>query len=159
MELYKPFKIVIGILLLLSSVTIFALLFLDPDALVLLFSFSIDITAENIGEAIAGAMAAIGAGIAFLFLIIIVGIFNFILYIVIGSLTLALKRSKTILIIAVIITSFALFLEIRVIIIEAMGGLTSMILILRLISDIAIIGLSVYSLFQLFKRKEIVTQI
>ena len=159
MELYKPFKIVIGILLLLSSVTIFALLFLDPDALVLLFSFSIDITAENIGEAIAGAMAALGAGIAFLFLIIIVGIFNFILYIVIGSLTLALKRSKTILIIAVIITSFALFLEIRVIIIEAMGGLTSMILILRLISDIAIIGLSVYSLFQLFKRKEIVAQI
>ena len=159
MELYKPFKIVIGVLLLLSSITIFVLLFLEPDSLALLFNFSIDITAENLGEAIAGALVAIGAGIAFLFFMIIVGIFNLILYIVIGSLTLALKRSKTILIIAVILTSYALFLEIRVIIIATLGGLPSTILIIRLISDITIISLSGYLLFQLFKRKEIAPQI
>jgi hypothetical protein len=159
MELYKPFKIVIGVLLLLSSVTIFALLFLEPDSLALLFNFSIDITAENLGEAIAGAMAAIGAGIAFLIFMIIVAIFNLIIYLVIGSLTLGLKKSKTILIIVVILTAYALFLEIRVIIISTMGGLPSTILIVRLISDITIIGLSGYLLFQLFKRKEIVPQI
>jgi hypothetical protein len=159
MELYKPFKIVIGVLLLLSSITIFVLLFLEPDSLALLFNFSIDITAENLGEAIAGALVAIGAGIAFLFFMIIVGIFNLIIYVVIGSLTLGLKKSKTILIIAVILTSYALFLEIRVIIIATLGGLPSTILIIRLISDITIISLSGYLLFQLFKRKEIAPQI
>jgi hypothetical protein len=159
MELYKPFKIVIGVLLLLSSIRIFVLLFLEPDSLALLFNFSIDITAENLGEAIAGALVAIGAGIAFLFFMIIVGIFNLIIYVVIGSLTLGLKKSKTILIIAVILTSYALFLEIRVIIIATLGGLPSTILIIRLISDITIISLSGYLLFQLFKRKEIAPQI
>ena len=155
MELFKPFKIAIGVLLILSSVTIFALLFLEPDALALLFSFSIDITAENLGEAIAGAVAAMAAGLVFVIAMFIIGIFNFIFYIVIGSLTLALKRSKTMLIIAVIISSFALFIEIRATIFASIGGFTSFILILRLISDIIVIGFSIYLLLQLFKTKEI----
>jgi len=154
MELIKPFRIVIGVLLLLSSLTIFALVFLEPEALAVALNFSIDITAENIGEAIAGAIGGLLAGFAFLIGMFIVGVFNFMLYTAIGSLTLALKRSKAMLIIAVIITSLALFLEIRAVMILTLGGFTSTIFMLRTISDIIIIAFSITSFILILKTKE-----
>jgi hypothetical protein len=159
MDLYKPFKIVIGVFLLLSSITIFALLFLEPDILALLFNFSINVTAENLSEVIAGMVTATVAALFFGILMFILGIFYFIFYVVIGSLVLALKRSKTILIIAAIISSFALFLEARTTILAAIAGFTSIILIICLISDCIIIGFSIYLLVQLFKSKEITSRV
>ena len=158
MDLYKPFKIVIGVLILLSSITIFALLFLEPDALVLLFNFTINITAENLSEVIAGMVAATVVALMFFVIMLILGIFYFIVYVLIGSLVLALKRSKTMLIIAVIISSFALFLEARATILAAITGFTSIILIICLISDCIIIGFSIYLLVQLFNPKEIASR-
>jgi len=154
MELIRPFRIVIGVLLLISSITIIALIFLEPEALTVFFNFSLDITAENIGEAIAGVIAGILAGFAFLIGMFIIGIFNFMFYTVIGSLTLALKRSKTMLIIVVIVSSLALFLEIRALIFLTLGGFTSIIFTLRTISDIIIIAFSIYMLVQIFKTTE-----
>ena len=154
MEMFKTFKIVVGVLLLLSSITIFALIFLEPEALAVALNFSIDITAENIGEAIVGVISGILAGLMFLIVMFIVGIFNFIFYVVIGSLTLALKRSKTMLIIAVIISSLALFLEGRALIILTLGGFTSIIFTLRTISDIIIIAFSIYLFLQIHKSIE-----
>jgi hypothetical protein len=149
---------VIGGLLLLSSVTIFALLFLEPDILALLFNFSINITAENLSEVIAGMVAATVAALFFGILMFILGIFYCIFYLIIGSLVLALKRSKTMLIIATIISSFALFLEVRTTILASIAGFTSIILIIRLISDCIIIGFSIYLLVQLFNPKEIASR-
>jgi len=154
MEMFKTFKIVIGVLLLLSSFTILALLFLEPEGLAIFLNFSFDISADNLGEAIAGVIGGIMAGLMFFIGMIIVGIFNFIFYIVIGSLTLALKRSKTMLIIAVIISSLALFLEIRAITLLISGGFTSIIFTLRTISDIIIIVFSVYLFIQIIKSTE-----
>ena len=159
MDLYKPFKIVIGVLILLSSITIFALLFLEPDALVLLFNFTINITAENLSEVIAGMVAATVVALMFFVIMLILGIFYFIIYTVIGSLVLALKRNKTMLIIAAIISSFSLFLEVRTTILASIAGFTSIILVIRLISDCIIIGFSIYLLVQLFKNKEITSRV
>ena len=154
METFKTFKIVIGVLLLLSSFTIFALLFLEPEGLAIFLNFSIDISADNLGEAIAGVIGGLMAGLMFLIGMFIVGIFNFIFYIVIGSLTLALKRSKTMLIIAVIISSLSLFLEIRALTLLISGGFTSIIFTLRTISDIIIIVFSIYLFIQINKSTE-----
>ena len=154
MEMFKTFKIVIGVLLLLSSFTIFALLFLEPEGLAIFLNFSIDISADNLGEAIAGVIGGLMAGLMFLIGMFIVGIFNFIFYIVIGSLTLALKRSKTMLIIAVILSSLALFLEIRALTLLISGGFTSIIFTLRTISDIIIIVFSIYLFIQINKSTE-----
>ncbi|MHA1507632.1 MAG: hypothetical protein ACTSO6_02890 [Promethearchaeota archaeon] len=154
MEMFKTFKIVIGVLLLLSSFTIFALLFLEPEGLAIFLNFSPDISAGNLGEAIAGVIGGIMAGLMFFIAMFILGIFNFIFYIVIGSLTLALKRSKTMLIIAVIISSFALFLEIRALTLLISGGFISIIFTLRMISDIIIIVFSIYLFIQIIKSTE-----
>ena len=154
MEMFKTFKIVIGVLLLLSSFTIFALLFLEPEGLAIFLNFSIDISADNLGEAIAGVIGGLMAGLMFLIGMFIVGIFNFIFYIVIGSLTIALKRSKTMLIIAVIISSLSLFLEIRALTLLISGGFTSIIFTLRTISDIIIIVFSIYLFIQINKSTE-----
>ena len=154
MEMFKTFKIVIRVLLLLSSFTIFALLFLEPEGLAIFLNFSIDISADNLGEAIAGVIGGLMAGLMFFIGMFIVGIFNFIFYIVIGSLTLALKRSKTMLIIAVIISSLSLFLEIRALTLLISGGFTSIIFTLRTISDIIIIVFSIYLFIQIKKSTE-----
>ena len=65
MNLIKTFRIIIGVLLLLSTVTIFALLFLEIESLAVMFNFGIDISAGNIGEAIVGAIAGLMAGLIF----------------------------------------------------------------------------------------------
>jgi len=154
METFKTFKIVIGVLLLLSSFTIFALLFLEPEGLAIFLNFSIDISADNLGEAIAGVIGGLMAGLLFFIAMFILGIFNFIFYILIGSLTLAIKRSKTMLIIAVIISSFSLFLEIRALTLLISGGFISIIFTLRTISDIIIIVFSIYLFIQINKSIE-----
>ena len=155
MDLSKTFRIVTGVLLLLSSMTIFALLFLEPESLAVILNFSIDISASNLGEAIAGAIAGIFAGFAFLIGMFIVGAFIFIFYLIIGTLRLALKRSKTISIFVIILTSFALFLEVRALILLTLGGFPSIILTLSVIGDSIIIAFSVYLLIQIFRSPEI----
>ncbi len=155
MDLSKTFRIVVGVLLLLSSLTILALLFLEPDSLAIILNFSIDITASNLGEAIAGAVAGILAGFAFLIGMFIVGTFNVIFYLIIGSIRLALKRSKTMSIFVIIVTSFALFLETRALILLTIAGFTSILLTLFVIGDIVIIAFSIYLLIQIFRTPEI----
>ena len=112
MNLIKTFRIIIGVLLLLSTLTIFALLFLEIDSLAVLFNFGIDVSAGNIGEAIAGAVAGLVAGLIFFFAMVFVAIFNVIIYAVLGALTLALKRKKAMPIIVSIFTALALVIGI-----------------------------------------------
>jgi len=154
MKLIKSFRIVIGVLLLISTVTIFALIFLEPDALALFFDFSFDYTAENIGEAIAVAIAGMMAGLLFMLAMGIVAIFNAVVYTTVGVLTITLKRNKVMPIIVAVLSSLVLFLEIRVLIILTLGGLTSMIFTIRIISDIIIIALSITSFILILKFKE-----
>ena len=154
MNLIKTFRIVIGVLLLLSTGTIFALLFLEIESLVVLFNFTIDVSAENLGEAIVGLVGGLMAGLMFFFTMIIVAIINAALYTTIGVLTITLKRTKTMPIIVAILSSFVLFLEIRALVFLTLGGYTSIILPLRLISDIIIIALSIASFILILKIKE-----
>jgi len=150
----KTFRIVIGVLLLLSTTTIFALLFMEIEALAVLLNFSVDITAENLSEAIVGAIGGLLAGFMFFIAMFIVAIFNAILYTTIGVLTITLKRTKTMLIIAAILSSVTLFLEIRALIFLTLGGYTSIVLPLRLISDIIIIAFSITSFILILKFTE-----
>ena len=154
MNLIKTFRIVIGVLLLISTITIFALIFLEIEALVIFFDFSFDYTAENLGEAIAGAIAGMIAQFMFMIAMFIVAIFNAIVYTTVGVLTISLKRNKVMPIIVVALSSLVLFLEIRVLIILTLGGYTSTIFMLRIISDIIIIALSVTSFILILKFKE-----
>ncbi|MHA1191715.1 MAG: hypothetical protein ACTSP9_05400 [Promethearchaeota archaeon] len=154
MKLFKSFKIVIGVLLILSSITLFTLIFLEPEALAVMFDFSLDITASNLGEAIAGAVAGLVAGLIFLIAMFILGIFNFIVYLVVGILTLALKKHKVIMIIVLTLSSFALFLEIRALIFLSLGGFPSTILLIRSISDAIIVSFSIYNIFYIFRKVE-----
>ena len=154
MKLIKTFRIVIGVLLLISTVTIFALIFLEIESLVVFFDFSFDYTAENLGEAIAIAIAGMMAGFMFMLAMFIVAIFNAIVYTTVGVLTITLKRNKVMPIIIVVLSSFILFLEIRVLIILSLAGLTSIIFPLRVISDIIIIALSITSFVLILKAKE-----
>ena len=157
MDLSKTFRIIVGVLLLLSSTTLLALLFLEPDSLAIIFNFSIDVTASNLGEAIAGAIAGIAAGFAFLIGMLILGTFNFIFYLTIGSIRLALKRSKTMSIFVIILTSFVLLLEARTLILLSLGGFTSILLTLYVIGDVVIIAFSLYLLIHIFRTPEIDT--
>ena len=154
MSVIKAFRIVIGVLLLVSTITIFALIFLEPETLAVFFDFSIDYTAENLGEAILGAIGGLLAGFFFLIAMFIVAIFNAAVYTTVGVLTITLKRTKTMPIIATILSSLALFLEIRALILLTIAGLTSIILPLRLISDIIIIAFSISSFILILKVKE-----
>ena len=155
MNLIKSSRIIIGVLLLLSTLTIFALLFLEIESLAVLFNFGIDISAGNIGEAIAGAIAGLVAGLIFFFAMIFVGIFNVIIYAVLGVLTLALKRKKAMPIIVSIFTALALVIGIRGLIILTLGGYTSLILPIRITIDIVIISLSIVSLTLIFKGEKL----
>jgi len=154
MNMIKTFRIVIGVLLLISTITIFALIFLEPEALAVLFNFSIDITAENLGQIIAGMAVGLVAAFMFLLIMFFVAIINAALYTTIGVLTITLKRTKTMPIIVAILSSFVLFLEIRALVFLTLGGYTSIILPLRLISDIIIIALSIASFILILKIKE-----
>ena len=155
MNLIKTFRIIIGVLLLLSTLTIFALLFLEINSLAVLFNFGIDVSAGNIGEAIVGAVAGLVAGLIFFFLMVFVAIFNVIIYAVLGALTLALKRKKAMPIIVSIFTALALVIGIRGLIVLTLGGYTSLILPLRITSDIVIIALSIVSLTLIFKGEKL----
>ncbi len=155
MNLIKTFRIIIGVLLLLSTLTIFALLFLEIESLAVLFNFGIDVSAGNIGEAIVGAVAGLVAGLIFFFLMVFVAIFNVIIYAVLGALTLALKRKKAMPIIVSIFTALALVIGIRGLIVLTLGGYTSLILPLRITSDIVIIALSIVSLTLIFKGEKL----
>jgi len=154
MNMIKTFRIVIGVLLLVSTVTIFVLIFLEPEALAVLFNFSIDITAENLGQIIVGLVVGTLAVFMFLIAMFIVAIFNAIVYTTIGVLTITLKRTKTMPIITAILSSLALFLEIRALIFLTLGGFTSIILPLRVVSDIIIIAFSISSFILILKVKE-----
>ncbi len=151
MNLIKTFRIIIGVLLLLSTVTIFALLFLEIESLAVMINFGIDISAGNIGEAIVGAIAGLMAGLIFFLAMFILAIFNAIIYTVVGVLTITLKRTKTMPIIAAIISSLALFIGLRAFILLYLGGLTSIVLPIRSISDIIIIALSIASFILIIK--------
>ena len=154
MNMIKTFRIVIGVLLLISTTTFFALIFLEPEALYVFLDLSFNYTAENIGQAIAGAIAGIIAGFIFFIVMIFVAIFNAVVYTTLGVLTITLKRNKVIPIIIAVLSSLVLILEIRVLILLSLGGFTSIIFTLRLISDIIIIALSITSFILILKVKE-----
>ena len=159
MNMIKTFRIVIGVLLLISTTTFFALIFLEPEALVVFFDFSIGYSPENIGEAIAGIIGGIIAGFIYLIGLFIVAIFNAVVYTTVGVLTITLKRNKVMPIIVAVLSSLVLILEIRVLILLSIGGFTSIIFTLRIISDIIIIALSITSFILILKNKEMTPRV
>jgi hypothetical protein len=146
---FENLRIISGIILLASSSTLLLLLFFNPEALAVLFSFGIDITASNLGELIAGLVVGLIVGLLFLIFMSVIGIIYLIGYAVLGILTLVFKRSKVMNIILVIVTSFFLVLEIRALLILVLGGYSSIILTLRLIGDPIVLIISIYSLFKI----------
>jgi hypothetical protein len=155
MGLDKTLRIIVGVLLLINTVTIFALLFLEVDSLVVMFNFDIDLSASNLGEAIANLAVGIAAAIFFLIAMIIVGIINVIIYTVFGALTLALKRSKTMPILVTIFSGLALFIGGRALFILMLAELPTIIMPLRVISDVVVIGMSITSIILTFRADKI----
>ena len=101
-----------------------------------------------------GLVGGIVAGFMFFFGMIFVGILNAILYTTFGVLTLSLKRTIAMPIIVSILSAFALFLEARALMILTIGGLTSRVLPIRVVSDIIIIALSIVSIILIFKEEK-----
>ncbi len=155
MNVIKTFRIIVGVLLLINTITIFALLFLEDASLVIMFDFSFEYSAENLGEAIAGAIAGMMAGLMFFIGMIFLGIINAAIYITFGVLTLSLKRAKVMPIIVTIFTGLALYIGIRAFMILTLGGYPSLILPLRVVSDIIVIGLSITNFFLIIRAEKI----
>ena len=124
MKLFKPFKITIGVLLLLSSIIIISLFFLEPKALTNIYT-------------------------GFKFLIAMFIVPTIFLYGLIGVLTLAFKKSKTMIFIAALVSLIALFLEIFILVSRTLGEFTIIILTLHLIMDIIIVDFSYYLLVEI----------
>ena len=124
MKLFKTFKITIGVLLLLSSIIIISLIFLEPK------------TFKNIFT-------------GFKFLIAMCIVPTIFLYGLIGVLTLAFKKSKTMIFIAALVSLIALLLEIFVLVSRTLGEFTIIILTLHLIMDIIIVAFSFYILVEI----------
>lgn len=155
MNLIKTFRIIVGVLLLINTVTIFAMLFLEIEPLALVFNFSIDLEASNLGEAIANMAIGIVAGLVFFFMMIFVGIINVAIYLTFGVLTISLKRAKAMPIIVAIFTGAALFLGARAFMLATIGGFPSVILPLRIVSDIIVIGLSITNFFLIIRAEKV----
>ena len=71
------------------------------------------------------------------------------LYGLIGVLTLAFKKSKTMIFIAALVSLIALFLEIFILVSRTLGEFTIIILTLHLIMDIIILAFSYYLLVEI----------
>jgi hypothetical protein len=124
----------------------------DEDAFIVLFNFNFDYTASNLEEAIAVAAAGLGAAIAFFIFALMIGGLYFLFCIIIAFFTFVGRRTKFITILLFILTGLSLIIEIRAIAFLAKAGLTSIILIIHLIGDIAIIAICCYNIY-LFARK------
>lgn len=145
-------KTIAGVIILIFSTTILLMAFSNNGlkALVVLFNFNLDITASNLGEAIAGIAVGLAATLFFWIGMIFIGIVYLAICINFGVLTLVLKTNKAVTIIVLIFTSLSMFLEIRAITILARAELTSGILIAHLFGDIVVAGISVYSIIILY---------
>lgn len=145
-------KTIAGVIILIFSITILLMAFSKNGlkALIVLFNFNLDITASNLGEAIAAAAVSLAAALFFWIGMIFIGIVYLAICINFGVLTLVLKTSKAVTIIVLIFTSFSMFLEIRAITILARAELTSGILIAHLFGDIVVAGICVYSIIILY---------
>lgn len=154
MGVVESLKIVAGIIILLSSMTILLLVFMpsEVNALFVLFNFGIDVTASNLAEAIALGIVAAVAGLIFILAMIVIGVIYLALSVTFGILTLVLKRSKAITIIVLLLASFTLILGIRAVIILSIAGYSSIVLPVRIVADSIVITICIYSLIILFRR-------
>lgn len=154
MGVVESLKIVAGIIILLSSMTILLMVFMpsEAEALFVLFNFGIDVTASNLGEAIALGIAAAVAGLIFMLAMIVLGVIYLAISVTFGILTLVLKRSKAITIIVLILASFTLILGIRAVTVLTIAGYSSLVLPVRIVADSIVIAICIYSLIILFRR-------
>ena len=153
MKLYRILKIISGILLTLSSVSFFVLMFSEPESIVILFRFGIDIGAENFVQAITEiVLEMVGRFLLNLFLAII----YFVLLLIIGLITIFVRKGKGLIIFVIILTCISLFFEIRALAILVIGEVPSMILPIKVASDAVILGISIYNLIVLSKDSEII---
>ena len=160
MSVVKSLKIVAGIIILLSSMTIIVMVFLEPTALAILFNFSIRITSSSIIEAIVDEIVASIAALVFLIGMLIIGVIYLALSVNFGILTLVLKRSKAVTIIVLLLAGFTLSLEIRAVIILSIDGrYGSIILPVRIVADSIVIAICIYSLIILFRKPSEIKQI
>lgn len=154
MGVVESLKIVAGIIILLSSMTILVMVFMpsEIEALAIIFNFGIDASASNLAEAIALGVAAALAGLFFVLGMIILGIIYLAASVTFGVLTIVLKRSKAITIIVLILASFTLILGIRAVVFLSIAGYSSIVLPVRIVADSIVIAICIYSLIILFRR-------
>ncbi len=154
MGVVESLKIVAGIIILISSMTILVMVFIPSEinALAVLFNFGIDVTASNLAEAIVYSITTALAGLFFFLGMIFIGIIYLAASVTFGVLTLVLKRSKAITIIVLILASFTLILGIRAVVFLSIAGYSSLVLPLRIVADSIVITICIYSLVILFRK-------
>jgi len=88
-------KTIAGVIILIFSITILLMAFSKNGlkALIVLFNFNLDITASNLGEAIAAAAVSLAAALFFWLAMIFLGIVYFAICVTFGILTLVLKEN------------------------------------------------------------------
>ena len=154
MGVVESLKIVAGIIILISSMTILVMVFMPSElnALAVLFNFGIDVTASNLAEAIVYSITTALAGLFFALGMIFIGVIYLAASVTFGVLTLVLKRSKAITIIVLILASFTLILGIRAVVFLSIAGYSSLVLPLRIVADSIVITICIYSLVILFRK-------
>ncbi|MFW9946333.1 MAG: hypothetical protein ACFFDX_05835 [Candidatus Odinarchaeota archaeon] len=154
MGVVESLKIVAGIIILISSMTILVMVFMPSElnALAVLFNFGIDVTASNLAEAIVYSITAALAGLFFILGMLIIGVIYLAASVTFGVLTLVLKRSKAITIIVLILASFTLIIGIRAVVFLSIAGYSSLVLPLRIVADSIVITICIYSLVILFRK-------
>lgn len=153
-KLHNILKILSGVLILLVSSFLLLILFFEPDSLAVFFNFSLDISAENLGEAIGLAVAGLIAGLFFALFVFIFGIIYLAFFVTIGSLNLALRRSKVLSIITIIIIGITIFLDIRSLVILIIANIQSIILPIFVSLNIVIFLITLYSIIFLFRQSK-----
>ncbi len=149
-DIHNKLKIVSGILLLIGSTFLLTLFFIEPDSIAALFNFSLDLSAENLGEAIAMAITGMLAQLFFGLAVMIFGGIYFIFFLIIGSLNIALRKSKGLTLFVIIIIGISLILEIRAFTLIIIANYQSIVLPIHIAMDIVIMIICVYSTVFLF---------
>jgi len=156
MKTFRTLKVISGFLLIINSITIFVMLFLEPETMGVFFRFNIDIQAENLGEAIAGFALGIGAIVGMIIMTLVIGAGYLVIYLIIGIVTAVVKKGKGLIIVVIILTCLSLFLEGRALTILLIGEKSSIILPVRITMDAIILGISIYCLVVLSKNPNVI---
>lgn len=152
MIIYKKLNIIVGLLLVLTSITRFLQILFDPIANTIMYYVIDDFAGDRIFSLIGGVIL----GYAFyLFIAFLIGFIYTVLYFLFGFSILILRKSRTMIKSIIIISCVNLILEMRAVIILSKVNYICFLMMFHLIIDLSVLIISIIALFRMQKTKKI----